>query len=149
MSVAAGSAAAPTSAPVLFEDLFDVVKVNPEEKKFERVDRLVCKAETYETEMVIDIASEIFPMKAGDKFTFALAWTLDKSGKPDSDYYEPDSKVGAAAVLPPRGAWLDRGGDTGCRAAAILRRQFACACRRASWTSTTTACVARSSSMTT
>jgi len=99
MSVAAGSAAAPTSAPILFEDLFDVVKVNPEEKKFERVDRLVCKAETYETEMVIDIASEIFPMKAGDKFTFALAWTLDKSGKPDSDYYEPDSKVGALAAV--------------------------------------------------
>lgn len=84
-----------TSQPILFEDIFDVQKLNPEGKKFDRVDRIVSKGETYETELALDLACDVFSVKVGDKFTMAIAWTLDKAGKPDSDYYDPDGKVGA------------------------------------------------------
>ena len=70
-----------------------MVKVNPDGKRFERVDRLQCRAKTYETDLYIDVASEIFPVKVGDKLNFALAWTLNRSGEPDSDHYAPDGKV--------------------------------------------------------
>lgn len=80
------------AAPLLFEDIFDVVKINPEGKKFDRVDRIVCKGETYETDLLIDIASETYTLRVGDKFSFALTSTLRLDGKPDSDYYEPDGK---------------------------------------------------------
>jgi len=87
----ASSSSAATSA-ILFEDIFDVERLNPEGKKFDRVDRLVAKGETYETDLKLDIANEVFSLKAGDKFTFALASTLRLDGKPDSDYYDPDGK---------------------------------------------------------
>ena len=82
-----------TAAPVLFEDIFDVIRINPEGKKFERCDRIQCRAKTYDADLYIDVASDIFPCRLGDKLKFALAWTLDKSGKPDSDHYEPEGKV--------------------------------------------------------
>jgi len=78
---------------VLFEDIFDVERLNPEGKKFERVDRLVAKGQTYETDLKLDIANEVFSLKLGDKFTMALASSLRLDGKPDSDYYDPDGKV--------------------------------------------------------
>lgn len=67
--------------------------MNPEGKKFERVDRIVAKGDTYESDLKLDIANEVFSLKVGDKFTFALASTLKLDGKPDSDYYDPDGKV--------------------------------------------------------
>lgn len=67
--------------------------MNPEGKKFERVDRIVAKGDTYESDLKLDIANEVFSLKVGDKFTFALASTLRLDGKPDSDYYDPDGKV--------------------------------------------------------
>ena len=77
----------------LHEDIFVVTKVNPEGKKFERVNRLLCKGQTFETELVIDIASEVYSLKEGEKFTLVLASTLNLSGKPDEDTYNQDGKV--------------------------------------------------------
>ncbi len=54
----------------------------------------------YEAELFIDIASEVYQLRAGDKFTLTLASTLDLEGKPDSDYYEPDGKVKFNALGP-------------------------------------------------
>lgn len=78
---------------ILFEDLFDVEGLNPQGKKFDRVDRVIAKGETFETELKLDIANEVFSLKKDDKFSFALASTLRLDGKPDSDYYDPDGKV--------------------------------------------------------
>ena len=77
---------------ILFDDLFDVIKVNPEGKKFERVDRIVCKGETYEMDLYIDIANEVFSLKTNEKFTFTLSSTLNLDGSPDSDEYTADTK---------------------------------------------------------
>lgn len=76
----------------LFEDIFEISKVNPEGKKFDRVNRIVAKGETYETDLVLDVASEIYPLKAGDKFTLTLASTLRLDGKPEEEVFNQDGK---------------------------------------------------------
>jgi hypothetical protein len=86
----AGSGSSPA---ILFEDIFSVQILNPEEKRFDRVDRIVCAGETYETVLKLDYACEMISFKPGDKFTLAIASTLNKNGEPDSDYYDPDGKV--------------------------------------------------------
>ncbi|XVF37621.1 hypothetical protein REPUB_Repub20aG0025300 [Reevesia pubescens] len=39
--------------------------------------------------MHLDVNSEIYPMHVGDKFTMALAHTLNLDGTPDTGYYTP------------------------------------------------------------
>jgi DNA-directed RNA polymerase I, II, and III subunit RPABC3 len=56
------------------------------------VDRVACKGETYETDLVLDIASEVYALRPGDKFTMTLTSTLNADGTPDSDEYAPDGK---------------------------------------------------------
>ncbi len=86
-----------SSDAVLHDDIYEVVKVNPDGKKFERVNRLVCKGQTYETDLVLDIASEVYSLREGEKFTFAIASTLRLDGKPEEDSYNQDGKVRAGA----------------------------------------------------
>jgi DNA-directed RNA polymerase I, II, and III subunit RPABC3 len=77
---------------VLFEDTFEVAKLNPDGKKFDRVSRVVAKGETYEVDLTLDVASEVYPLKVGDKFTLVLASTLRLDGKPDEDTFNQDGK---------------------------------------------------------
>lgn len=74
---------------VLFEDIFEVGKLNPDGKKFERVNRLECKGLTYDVDVLLDTNCDIYPVKEGDRLTFVLASTLDLSGKPDDGTYKP------------------------------------------------------------
>ncbi len=86
-------------ADLLHDDIYEVVKVNPDGKKFERVNRLICKGQTYETDLTLDIASEVYSLREGEKFTFAIANTLRLDGKPDEDTYNQDGKVSGIAAL--------------------------------------------------
>ena len=88
-------------ADLLHDDIYEVVKVNPDGKKFERVNRLVCKGQTYETDLTLDIASEVYSLRDGEKFAFAIANTLRLDGKPDEDTYNQDGKVSGAALRCP------------------------------------------------
>lgn len=78
----------PRAKVILFEDLFEVEAVNPDGKKFDKVTRLVCKPEMYEVVLKIDIATDVYPMKRGDKFNLALVSTLRLDGKPDDGTYQ-------------------------------------------------------------
>jgi DNA-directed RNA polymerase I, II, and III subunit RPABC3 len=44
-------------------------------------------------ELTLDINSEVYRLKQGEKFTFALVSTLDLEGKPDDGYYNQNGKV--------------------------------------------------------
>ena len=83
---------AAAQSATLFEDIFQVAKLNPEGKKFDRVDRIVCKGETYEADLFLDIASEEYRLRVGDKFTMTLTTTLNLDGTPDADEYTADGK---------------------------------------------------------
>lgn len=76
----------------LFEDTFEVAKLNPDGKKFDRVSRVVARGETYEVDLTLDVASEVYPLRVGDKFTLVLASTLRLDGKPDEDTFNQDGK---------------------------------------------------------
>mmetsp|Transcript_5677 Transcript_5677/g.15901 ORF Transcript_5677/g.15901 Transcript_5677/m.15901 type:complete len:146 (-) Transcript_5677:118-555(-) len=77
---------------MLFSDEFRVVELNPDSKKFERVNRLVCTgsaagAANVATDLILDINCEIFEVKQDDSLSVALMSSLD--GKPDAGEYVP------------------------------------------------------------
>jgi len=72
---------------MLFEDVFEVVDVNPEGKKFDKVSRIVCRGDNYEMDLVLDYNSHIYKLINGQKFTLVLARTLHLDGTADSGEY--------------------------------------------------------------
>ena len=42
---------------------------------------------------MLDIASEVYKLRMGDKFTLTLTSTLKADGTPDSDEYAPDGRA--------------------------------------------------------
>ncbi|KQK17344.1 DNA-directed RNA polymerases II, IV and V subunit 8B [Brachypodium distachyon] len=69
----------------LFEDIFVVSRIDPDGKKFDRVNRIEARSE--QMYMQLDVATDVYPMHAGDKFTMVLAPTLNLDGTPDTGYY--------------------------------------------------------------
>jgi DNA-directed RNA polymerases I, II, and III subunit RPABC3 len=65
------------------------MKLNPDGKKFDRVNRLECKAITYDINLLLDINSEIYKVKEHDKLSLLLATTLSEDGKLDDGTYRP------------------------------------------------------------
>ena len=57
------------------------------------MNRLVCKGQTYETDLVLDIACEVFSIREGERFTLCISSTLRLDGKPDDDTYNQDGRV--------------------------------------------------------
>ncbi|RZC25358.1 DNA-directed RNA polymerases II, IV and V subunit 8B isoform D [Glycine soja] len=72
----------------LFEDIFRVEKLNPDDKKlFDKVTRIEARSEKFDMFMHLDINSEIYPLKVGQKFALVLVSTLNPDGTPDTGYY--------------------------------------------------------------
>ncbi|KAK9912010.1 hypothetical protein M0R45_035884 [Rubus argutus] len=73
----------------LFEDIFQVLRLNPDGKKFDKVSRVEAKSETCEMFMHLDVNSKVYPIKEGQKFSMALTSTLNLDGTPDTGYFTP------------------------------------------------------------
>nr|KYP73992.1 DNA-directed RNA polymerases I, II, and III subunit RPABC3 [Cajanus cajan] len=72
----------------LFEDIFRVEKLNPDDKKlFDKVTRIEARSEKFDMFMHLDINSKIYPLKVGQKFTMVLVSTLNPDGTPDTGYF--------------------------------------------------------------
>uniref|UniRef100_A0A0E0E5U6 Uncharacterized protein n=1 Tax=Oryza meridionalis TaxID=40149 RepID=A0A0E0E5U6_9ORYZ len=71
----------------LFEDIFTVTRLDPDGKKFDRVSRIEARSEQFDMYMQLDVATEVYPMRAGDRFTMVLAPTLNLDGTPDTGFY--------------------------------------------------------------
>ncbi|GAA0143510.1 DNA-directed RNA polymerase [Lithospermum erythrorhizon] len=76
----------------LFEDIFHVDQLDPDGRKFDKVTRIEARSDQFDMLMHLDINNEIYPMRVGDKFTMALAPTLNLDGTPDSGYYTPGAR---------------------------------------------------------
>ncbi|KAL1544862.1 DNA-directed RNA polymerases II and V subunit 8A-like [Salvia divinorum] len=85
----------------LFEDIFRIDAIDPDGKKFDRVSRISARSEQFDMLMHLDINTEIYPMRAGEKFMMVLASTLNLDGTPDSGYYTPSSPNSPPPVSPP------------------------------------------------
>ena len=77
----------------LHSDIYVVTDVNPGGKKFDKVNRLVCKGQDAQADLIIDIASVEYSLVKGDRFKLCLSGTLRIDGKPDEDVYNQDGKV--------------------------------------------------------
>ena len=60
------------------------------------VSRLVCTSESYEMDLILDVNTQLYPVNAGERFTFALASTLDEDGVPDDGVY--DQRIGKRSL---------------------------------------------------
>ncbi|TKW22901.1 hypothetical protein SEVIR_4G258400v4 [Setaria viridis] len=69
----------------LFDENFSVSRLDPDGKKFDKVTRV--EAHNEQVYMQLDVATEIFPLRAGDKFNMVIAPTLNLDGTPDTGYY--------------------------------------------------------------
>lgn len=76
----------------LFEDIFEVTALNPDGKKFERVNRLAATGTTFECDLLLDIHSQIYNVLDGEKITLVLASTLHLDGSPADHFsFDPNS----------------------------------------------------------
>ncbi|MED6221616.1 DNA-directed RNA polymerases II, IV and V subunit 8B [Stylosanthes scabra] len=73
---------------VLFDDIFRVEKLNPDDKKyFDKVTRIEARSERFDMFMHLDINSELYPLRVGQKFALKLVPTLNSDGTPDTGFY--------------------------------------------------------------
>ncbi|KAK2632259.1 hypothetical protein EUGRSUZ_L01795 [Eucalyptus grandis] len=81
---------------IILEDVFKVERLDPDGKKFDKVTRIEARSERFDMFMHLDVNTEIYPMKEGQKFTMALASTLNPDGTPDTGYYTPGNRKSLA-----------------------------------------------------
>merc|ERR1712087_875558 len=69
-----------TMSGTLFEDIFDVQQIDPDGKKFERASRIHADSESYKMDLILDVATNLYPLKPHDKFRLVLTDTLQNDG---------------------------------------------------------------------
>ncbi|KAK9133205.1 hypothetical protein Scep_012733 [Stephania cephalantha] len=72
---------------LLFEDIFTLIRIDPDGKKFDKVSRIEAQSEQFDMYMQLDVNSEIYPLQVGEKFAMVLAPTLNLDGTPDTGFY--------------------------------------------------------------
>ena len=86
-------------ASVIFEDIFDVQSLNPDGKKFDRCDRLHCESESYKMHLILDVHSELFKVKEGEKFRLQVSTSIASNDDPDdgefniTTYSNPNNRI--------------------------------------------------------
>ena len=76
----------------LFEDIFEVTELNPDGKRFERVNRIAATGTTFECDLLLDVNSEIYNIRDSEKITLVLASTLHLDGSPADHFsFVPNS----------------------------------------------------------
>lgn len=93
-------ATATSARSTLFEDIFEINTLNPEGKKFERVNRLSATGTTFECDLLLDYNCQIYSLLEGEKMTLVLASTLNLDGSPDDHTsYNPAMSYKSDATL--------------------------------------------------
>jgi DNA-directed RNA polymerase I, II, and III subunit RPABC3 len=66
----------------LLEDIFEVLEVDPDGKKFDKVSRIKARSDLYEMDLVLDVNVDLYPLKSGEKVALCLSPTLNMDGSP-------------------------------------------------------------------
>mmetsp|Transcript_20320 Transcript_20320/g.61229 ORF Transcript_20320/g.61229 Transcript_20320/m.61229 type:complete len:157 (-) Transcript_20320:1919-2389(-) len=72
----------------LFTDIFEITDKDPDGKKFDKVSRIKAKSEVYEMDLLLDVNVDIYPLDTGEKFSLALATTLNLDNAPMGGHYD-------------------------------------------------------------
>lgn len=68
-------------------------------KKFDKVSRMVCKSDLYEFDMKLDVNVDIYPLEVGDKFSLALAPTLNLDGSDTTMYFDASMQHASKTLM--------------------------------------------------
>ncbi|GAB4848256.1 hypothetical protein Ancab_002923 [Ancistrocladus abbreviatus] len=74
-------------APILFEDTFNILRIDPDGKKFDKVSRIEGQSDRFDAYILLDVNIDIYPINKDKRYTIGLATTLDLDGTPDTGYY--------------------------------------------------------------
>jgi len=74
---------------IALEDIVQVKHIDREGKKFDKVSRLDCRSENFDMEIVMDVNTDLYPVKLNEKMSIALATSLEE-GVPDPGTYVPN-----------------------------------------------------------
>lgn len=81
---------------LLFEDIFTIVRMDPDGKKFDKVSRIEARSEQFDMHMLLDVNTDIYPLQVDDKFTMALSSTLSLDGTPDDATFDQSGRKSLA-----------------------------------------------------
>ncbi|KAG5538902.1 hypothetical protein RHGRI_019446 [Rhododendron griersonianum] len=76
---------------VLFDDAIKVDRLDPDGKKFDKVSRIEAQSEEKDMHIQLDVNTEVYPIRVGEKFRMALAPTLNLDGSAVTSYL-PEGK---------------------------------------------------------
>jgi len=76
---------------VFFDDAIKVDRLDPDGKKFDKVSRIEAQSEEYAMNIQLDVNTEVYPIRVGEKFRMALAPTLNLDGSAVTGYI-PEGK---------------------------------------------------------
>ncbi|GFZ02715.1 hypothetical protein Acr_15g0013230 [Actinidia rufa] len=71
---------------IYFDDIIKVDRLDPDGKKFDKVSRIEAQSEEYDMHLQLDVNTEVYPIRAGEKFRMALAPTLNLDGSAVTTY---------------------------------------------------------------
>jgi DNA-directed RNA polymerase I, II, and III subunit RPABC3 len=69
------------SENILFESPFTIIEINS--AKYDRVSRIKAKSNDKETELMLDVNTELYPVNVEDNVTIALSLSLNLDGSKD------------------------------------------------------------------
>ncbi|KAK7283845.1 hypothetical protein RIF29_13593 [Crotalaria pallida] len=61
---------------LLFDDLFKVLNLDPDGKKYDKVSRIVARSEKCDMHLLLDVNTEIYPLNKDEKFLMVLSPSL-------------------------------------------------------------------------
>ncbi|GAB2266232.1 hypothetical protein Dimus_001252 [Dionaea muscipula] len=83
-------------APLLFEDTFEIVCVDPDGKKFDKVSRIEGRGNKFDAHILLDVNTDVYPIHKDKRYTIGLASTLDLDGTSDTGYYNQGGRESLA-----------------------------------------------------
>jgi DNA-directed RNA polymerase I, II, and III subunit RPABC3 len=81
----------------LFTANFTVDEVNPDGKKFDNVSRIHCRSENNDSDLILDVNTQIYAMERGDFFSLVLSHQISSEPVNDSVHWHPSMLVGSNA----------------------------------------------------
>ncbi|KAL6785442.1 RPB8 [Auxenochlorella protothecoides x Auxenochlorella symbiontica] len=72
----------------VLNDIFEVLEIDPDGKKFDKVSRIRARSDLFEMDMLLDVNVDIYPVDLGDKLALCLATTLNTDGTPSGASYD-------------------------------------------------------------
>ena len=73
---------------IYFEDLFTVKNVDPDGKKFDRVNRFFCDSESFKMDLILDINTQLYQLAINEKFRLMLCSSIRDDGLVEEGDYD-------------------------------------------------------------